>query len=123
MRVAITLMLVVASGIAPLALAQGDTSKPPQLSCHIGPLTRTYGQVDWLVYSCSDNRSLVFVSAPGSPAMPFVFSLIADARGRYRLSGEGTGNKEATSAAFAELKVLSAQDVSDLIDMTKAAKK
>lgn len=39
------------------------------LECNVGPVTRSYGNTDWLVYSCSDRKSLVLVSAPGSPAM------------------------------------------------------
>lgn len=45
------------------------------LNCDIGPGTKTFGKSSWLVYSCTDNKSLVMVSAPGSPAVPFYFFL------------------------------------------------
>ena len=40
-------------------------------NCTIGPITKTYGQTQWLAYSCNDDKTVVIVSAPGSPAMPF----------------------------------------------------
>ena len=42
--------------------------------------------------------------------MPFVFILYWDSK-QYRLSGEGTGDKEATDAAFGEIKALTDQDI------------
>jgi hypothetical protein len=38
----------------------------------------------------------------------------------YRLVGEGTGHKDATSAAFDDLKTLSEKDILALIEQTKA---
>ncbi len=54
--------------------------------------------------------------------MPFVFSFMA-AGNSYRLSGEGTGAKDATAAAFAELKLLNKQDIASLVTQTKLQKK
>jgi hypothetical protein len=89
--------------------------------CDIGPLTKTYGKSAWLVYSCNDDkteRKLVLVSAPGSPAMPFVFFFyIKD--GSYRLYGEGTGNKAETDAALSELQQLAEPDITKLIAQTR----
>ena len=47
---------------------QDAVAQPEPMACEVGPVTRTYGQSGWLVYGCSDKRSLVFVSAPGNPA-------------------------------------------------------
>ena len=58
----------------------------------------------------------------GNPAMPFYFIFAAGDNG-YHLMGEGTGNKEATAAAFKELEALTAQDISLLIDLTRNAQK
>ena len=101
------------------ACAQGPASQPQELRCDIGPVTRIYGQGQWLVYGCSDDRSVILVSAPGNPASPFVFSLIFQ-RDAYQLHGEGAGNKAATAAAFDELKKLSRQDIASLLALTKA---
>jgi len=61
---------------------------------------------------------LVLVSAPGSPAMPFIFFFyIKD--GGYRLYGEGTGNKEATGAALGDLQQLSEPGIAELILQTR----
>jgi len=88
--------------------------------CDVGPLNKTYGNTAWLVYSCTTDKNIVIVSAPGSPAMPFVFAFyIKD--GSYHLSGEGTGNKEATEAAFNELQKLAEPDITNLIIQTKQA--
>ena len=79
---------------------------------------KTYGETQWLVYSCDDNRSLVIVSAPGNPALPFYFVFSPHENG-YQLSGEGTGRTDSTKAAFDELKALSATDIAALIERTK----
>jgi hypothetical protein len=90
-------------------------------NCTIGPITKTFGQAQWLVYSCNDDKTLVIVSAPGNPAMPFYFTFLPTDAG-HRLFGEGTGNKEATAAAFEQLKSLSEDDIANVIKETKEAK-
>ncbi len=62
---------------------------------------------------------MVIVSAPGNAAMPFYFTFYPHENG-YRLYGEGTGRKDATEAAFEELKALSEQEIAALIQQTKA---
>ena len=98
--------------------AAGD----PRLSCYVGPIKKTFGGNDWLVYSCSDGRSLIIVSAVGNPAMPFVFALMANEEG-FRLSGEGTGNKEVSQAAFDALRTLSPGDIAALVAQTARLRK
>jgi len=97
-------------------------SKPASLKCDIGPVNKIYGKTQWLVYSCDDDRTIVIVSAPENPATPFVFTFYTGEKG-YQLRGQGTGRKEATSAAFNELKALSEQDITALIGQTKRHKK
>ena len=113
------LLLTVFLGITTLhssAFGAGQSSGV----CNVGPLNKTYGNTPWLVYSCTTDKNIVLVSAPGSPAMPFVFVFyIKD--GNYHLSGEGTGNKEATAAAFKELQQLAESDIKNLIMQTKQA--
>jgi len=72
-------LLYCAIACLPLLLAvpaSGETSPAPQLNCNIGPVAKTYGRTQWLVYSCDDDRSVVIVSASGNPATPayFMFS-------------------------------------------------
>ncbi len=90
-----------------------------KLNCNIGPITRSYGGTNWLVYSCDDHHSLIFLSAPDNPGAPFYF-LMAKQESGYQLNGEGTGNKDATGAAFADLKKLSEQEIASLIEQTKS---
>jgi hypothetical protein len=86
--------------------------------CDVGPVMKTYGKTPWLVYSCTTDKNVVLVSAPGSPAMPFVFCFCTK-DGSYQLSGEGTGNKEVTAAAFRDLQHLAEPDIAELIMQTK----
>jgi hypothetical protein len=89
--------------------------------CDIGPVTKTYGQGQWLVYSCNDDKTVLIVSAPGNPATPYYFTFLPTDAG-HRLFGEGTGNKEATATAFEQLKSLSEDDIANVIKETKEAK-
>jgi hypothetical protein len=98
--------------------AAGEEPKAPQLKCEVGPANKTYGKTQWLVYSCDDSRTLVIVTAPGNPAMPFYFVFSPHENG-YQLSGEGTGKKDTTDAAFSELRGLSERDIAALIEQTK----
>jgi hypothetical protein len=100
------------------AISEEVDSKPQQLRCDIGPINKTYGKTQWLVYSCTDKRTLVIISAPENPAAPFYFTFSPHESG-YQLSGEGTGRKDATNAALDELKALSLTDISALIEQTK----
>lgn len=109
------LLLVLASG-APGAVSAQQTEAP--LTCDRGPITRTLGGNEWLVYSCSDCCSVVFLSAEESPAFPFYFILTPE-NGTYSLYGEGTGNKDATKAAHDDILMLDSQEIISLIEETR----
>src|SRR5690349_16042370 len=86
---------VLCTAAIPIGATGAETvAKPQPLKCDIGPVTRTYGATQWQVYSCADQRSVVILSAPGSPAAPFYFMFSPGTDG-YRLYGEGTGSKDA----------------------------
>lgn len=112
------LHLLLVSALFPLLSVGGSggvaTATEPQLTCVTGPITRTFGGTVWLIYSCDDHKSIVLVTAPGSPAAPFIFSFMMS-EGRYQLHGEGTGRKELTDAALNALRKLTAQDIALLI--------
>jgi hypothetical protein len=91
------------------------------LQCNIGPITKTFASVPWLLYSCSDSKSLVMVSAPGSPAAPFYFIFSPEGNG-YHLRGEGTGSKSITDVAAKELQNLRDSDIKSLVQETIATK-
>jgi hypothetical protein len=90
------------------------------LKCAVGPIEKTYGETQWLVYSCDDARSVIIVAAPLSPARPFVFRFLAQKNG-YLLQSKGTGDKAYTTAAFGELKVMSMDDIEALVKLTKTS--
>jgi hypothetical protein len=95
--------------------------KAPE-SCATGPVEKTYGGSVWLVASCSDRKSLVFVAKEGSKAAPFEFDLTYTGDG-YDLAGHGKGDRKATDAAYAELQKLSGNDVRALVAETRTLKK
>jgi hypothetical protein len=107
-------------GLAGSALSQVAASASAPLDCGTGPVTKPFGGVPWLVYGCSDQRSVVLMSAPGSPAMPFYFMFSASGSA-HRLIGEGTGNKAATDRAYEELKLLSEAQIRQLFGQAKSA--
>jgi hypothetical protein len=103
---------------SPAGHASEAATKPRPLQCETGPINRVYGTTAWVVYSCDDSRTVVVVAAAGSPAAPFYFMFAPTSEG-YRLVGEGNGNREATNAAYEELKKLSKDDVQAIIAATK----
>lgn len=115
-----TVMLGLALGAGQVGALSAPPEEPPALQCETGPLKRTYGNVPWLVYSCSDGASLVVVSDKGNPAAPFYFMIYAK-DDSYQLGGEGSGSKAVTDAAFEELKTLTPDGIAALVRETKAS--
>ena len=101
--------------------ASGDEAvSGAPLKCAVGPIERTYGKTQWLVYSCDDERSVVIVAAPLSPARPFMFRFLAQGDG-YLLQSKGSGDRNYTTAAFGELKVMTLEDIEALVKLTKTS--
>ena len=115
---------MISAYLAGLALqAATSTSNDAPMRCDQGPLSRAFGGTNWVVYGCEDQRSVVVVSIQGNPAGPFVFIFAVKDDG-YSLSGEGTGDKIASAAAFAELSKLSGDAIARLhAEATAAAPK
>jgi hypothetical protein len=111
------LALLFALGATPALAA--DSNAPEQ--CITGPVEKSYGGTPWLVASCSDGKSLVFVAKEGSRAAPFEFDLTFTGSD-YDLAGHGKGDRKFTAAAYADLQKLTGKDVLDLLNATKAAK-
>ena len=88
-------------------------AQQPSLRCDAGPANKTYGGTPWYIYACTDKHTVVVVTAPGSPATPFVFTF-AYKNGAYQLLGEGAGNKTITDAAYIELSALNTSQVAAL---------
>jgi hypothetical protein len=106
--------------LAPQAVAQAD--KP--LDCGTGPITKVFGGTTWLVRSC-DGVALHVLAEPGNPAFPFYFLVYPSEteKGRFMIEGEGTGDKQASAAALAEIRRLSQTDIAALIAETKQQKR
>ena len=119
MRFVATAILALAAGTSCASAPIADAERPPALDCQSGPLHKTYGNTNWLVYGCSDSLSAVVVSDAGNPAAPFYFILYIKQDGSLKLYGEGTGKKSATQAAFDELKAMTSSDVASLVSQAK----
>ena len=91
-----------------------------ELKCEIGPLSKSLGGNDWLIYACQDGRSVVIAAGATNPATPFFFIVRPDRDG-INLYGEGTGDKSASEPAYNELKDLKASDLRALYDQAVAA--
>jgi hypothetical protein len=113
----VKILLLAGLGFISGPAMSGDA--PPPLTCKIGPVAKTFGGSEWLIFSCDDERSVVLVSAPGSRASPFVFMFHWTENGDYQLTGEGTGDNAATSAAYNELAALTPLDVDKLASETR----
>ena len=112
-----TALFFLALSVPALALDPGAPE-----SCATGPVIKTYGGTKWLVASCSDGKSLVFVAQTGSPAAPFEFDLTYTGDG-YDMTGRGKGDRKYTDAAYAELSKLNGEAVRALVEETKKAPK
>ncbi len=86
--------------------------QPATLTCKTSHLERTLGGTDWFVFGCGDN--LVVTAARGNPAAPFYFILFPQAD-KYGIQGEGTGDKNASDAAYKDLAALSKSEVAALL--------
>ena len=113
MRASLTTILL-------LSLAAPVPAEP--MECNVGPVARNVGGAEWNVLSCSDGRSLVFVTTKGNPAMPFYFMVQRDEESP-KIVGEGNGSKEYSAAAYEEIKKMTATEFDDLVQATKEVSK
>ena len=103
--------------IAPIQQDQSAAREP--LQCMAGPIHRSFGGTVWLAYGCADHATLIVVSAPGNPAMPFIFKLSKTDDG-VSISGEGNGDQRATAPAFEDLKTVSRAALTEMIEEAEA---
>ena len=92
----------------------------PSLDCSKGGFERDFGGTKWVVFGCSDQKTIVIYSAKGNPAMPFYFIRYPKGDG-FSLYGEGNGDKSATAPAFEQLKTMSPSDWAGLLEQLNAA--
>ena len=88
------------------------------LRCDVGALPRDVGGAEWLVHGCRDARSLVVTTPASNPAAPFFFFLIGD--DGYRITGEGTGDRQWTRVAFDELAAMSPRQIAQRATAVRA---
>lgn len=105
-----------------LCLVPQVSNAAETLNCHVGPIQLEIGGGEWQVTSCDDGRSVVFATVAGNPAMPFVFIIVRDGE-KSHISGEGNGSKEASSAAFEQIKSMTEAQFDALVEVTKLVKR
>jgi hypothetical protein len=110
------LAIAVLSGCPAWAIEAGQPAQ-----CATGPVEKTYGGLAWLVVSCSDGKSLVFVAKEGSKAAPFEFDMMYSGDG-YDLTGKGQGDRKATDAAYGDLSKITGTQVRALVEETQKTK-
>jgi hypothetical protein len=103
-----------------LIAAGGANAQEVQLNCNIGPVERTFGGTPWVVYGCDDGRSLVIATSADNPAKPFIFVIAWGPHG-HRVQGEGSGDRNASAAAFNELAAMDSEQISTLYSSTLQA--
>jgi hypothetical protein len=87
--------------------------------CDVGPTTKTYGHLEWLVYSCRDDPTLVFAPATDTPTAPFFF-MLKPLNGNYQvISSETINDQHVARNALTEIEALSNQDIAKLIEETR----
>jgi hypothetical protein len=90
------------------------------IKCKVGPIDHRFGGTEWQVYACDDGRSILAVTKAGNPAAPFYFILAANDKG-HEVYGEGTGEKAASDAAYADLQKLDEAAIAKLFAEATAA--
>ena len=97
-----------------------DTPKahsPANLQCDRGPVSKTFGNAQWLVYGCSDAKTIVIFPAEGNPARSAYFTFSTGDTG-YQLHEEGDAAQATTSQAHAALAALNENDIKTLLAQT-----
>ena len=106
-------LLTVTLAFSPLVSGQASDQTAPPVSCMIGPVTKTIGGNDWLVYACSDGKSLAVVSTP-NVAPTWFYYIVAPKGDGYAVRGESSGDKSVTKPVFEELSAMSSDAVAAL---------
>jgi hypothetical protein len=106
---------VILTALLALAAIQAEPIK-----CKIGPIDHSFGGTEWQVFACDDGRSVLAVTKAGNPAAPFHFILAATDIG-HEVYGEGSGDKAASDAAYADLQKLDEAAIAKLYAEATAA--
>jgi hypothetical protein len=101
-----------------LLLSTPAAADEPDLTCETGPIVKTFGATQWKVYSCNEERHLMFVAVPGSAAGQVLFMVFWE-NGHWSVMDMGSGTR-AANAAHSEIQSLSDADIMALIAETKA---
>tara|TARA_B100001179_G_scaffold173555_1_gene128930 strand:- start:304 stop:693 length:390 start_codon:yes stop_codon:yes gene_type:complete len=115
MRAALlALFAVLATSNAQAASASIDPdgkSDRLELKCEAGPAERYFEKVQWLVYACDDEASIIIITGPKSPQDLSFYFLVYPSEGTYKLVGEGNGDEDLTQPAYQALSAMSADDI------------
>lgn len=111
--------VVEAAAPAQTALTEAEAKR---LDCRTGPIIKKLGETWWYVFSCSDDKSMIFVTDKRNPAYPFIFFALAQ-EDRYDLRGEGNGDEDKAAPAFTDLEGMTAQQLFAWVEETQSVPK
>ena len=103
-----------------LSAPAADNPTDLRLLCNVGPLERSFAGQPSLVYLCSDDRSLVIVSAQKYPATEFLYTLVAQGDRHVIGNGSGSGDGRIVAAVYQDLRRLTEDEIGALIRATKS---
>ena len=96
--------------LQPVSAEQTDGAKPEPLSCHRGPVERYFGDVQWYVFACDDEATIVFYTGPKSPSDLEFYFLVYPKDGAYKVYGEGVGDQALTRPAYDAISAMETAD-------------
>jgi hypothetical protein len=106
---------------APAFAAASEITTPAGVDCTgVASVAKTFGDTQWNALGCKDGKTLLVIAAQGNPGFPFYFTVF-QRNGVYHVTGEGTGSKQVTDAAYEALSELSDAQIQTIIKESLAA--
>ena len=110
--------------LSPLPVSASQEQDAPESAssktCEIGPVERYFADVQWLVYACDDEETLVFVTGPASPSDLSFYFIVFKQDGAYKVYGKGNGDRALTKPAYDAISAMTQADFQSLHDEASA---
>jgi hypothetical protein len=116
----LSLFLLTAAGDAWAHEAQRAQITRYNLTCDVGPITRTIAATKWKAYSCHNDFAVMFVAADGNPMAPCAVFVIETGQ-KTLVSDAGLCNDASIREVNRRLMDSAFHDIPDIIRRTKDA--
>lgn len=100
--------------LAALSMSSVANAGGSSLACEVGPVQRQFGQSQWNVYACTDEKSVVVVPIAATNG-EFGYFFLTPAGQEIVVTGEGWGEDASFQPSFQQLKELDSRDLADLV--------